>query len=1045
MSLPALSVRRPVTALMLMLVVVMLGAVAYSRLSLDLLPKIDPPVAAVITRFQGASPQEVADLVTIPLESAAATVPGTKEITSISQEGMSAIIMMFDWGQNMSQAREDITQRIDLVPLPEGVARPVVVEFDPTLLPIMQISLSAPEGVDLAGLTELATTTIKPRLAGLDGVASVELLGVVTNQITVKLDPGRLNAYRLPQDAVSAVIAASNLSYPLGTVDHEGLVLDLRLGGKFENIDDIKNLVVGYVPLQIPVPGGMEQQVRPVRLSDVATIEEEAVRGSSLARINGKPSVAITVQKEGTANTVFVARAVRRELDKLSSELGGLDIVVSMDQAQFIEETIDSVTDNLLMGAGLAVLVLLVFLRDVRSTLVIGISIPFSVITAFVLIYFGKLTLNIMTMGGLALGVGMLVDNSIVVIENIYQHVERGEDPVRAAISGAEEVQMAITASTLTTVVVFLPVVFVGGVSGILFKELALTVTFSLLASLVVALTVVPVLASKLLYRRTGRREAGAEHGPERAATGRRSTYTRLLRFCIEHRALFLAAVFLGAAGMVYLLLPGIQTEFLPAPDEGNFSISLAMKEGTPLDRVDQVVKKIEEVLNSDESVGTYSVTVGKSEGLSMLQSFFTGSTNARISVQVTEDAARQRATKTVMDRIEGKVKEVTGDALVTFNPQSSVLMMSGSAPGTVEVLISGPDILEVQKLSEEFSARMAEIPGMKSVRSSLSARKPEMMVIVDRDRAARSGLTPAQVALAVSRAVRGQTVSRFEKADEQGSDGVTTWDIVVRFDPDAVKDVSSLEEMMLWGQAGPVRLREVAAIVEGEGPVVIARNNQRMSARLTGQFAERSLGSVTGDLMNLISRTEIPEGYSVSIGGLSEIMQEGFSGLRFALYLAIALVYMVMAASFESLGIPFVIFFTMPLAAVGVLLALYVSGYAFGITAFIGIIVLAGVVVNNGIVLVDFMIQQRKAGLAPREAIIEGARRRVRPVLMTSLTTVLGLIPMALGLGRGGELAAPMALVTMGGLASSTVFTLFVIPVLYSLFAGAKTCGGEQ
>ncbi|MBE3518900.1 MAG: efflux RND transporter permease subunit [Firmicutes bacterium] len=1003
MSLPAISVRRPVTALMLMLMVIILGVVSYSRLGLDLLPKINPPVAAIITFFQGASPQEVADLVTVPLESAAATVPGTKEITSISQEGISAIIMMFDWGQDMAEAREDISQRIDLVPLPEGADKPVVVEFDPTLLPVMQVSLTAPEGVDVAGLTELATKTIKPRLEGLEGVASVDILGGVTKQVTVKLDPSKLNAYHLTQDVVSAVISASNLNFPLGTVENDGLVLDLRFSGKLKNLDELKDLIVGYVPLEAPVPG-MGPQVIPVRLGDVATVEEEVVRGGSIARINGKPSVAMTIQKEGTANTVFVARAVRRELEEISSELGGLDIVISMDQAKFIEEAIGSVADNLLMGAVLAALVLLLFLRDVRSTLVIGISIPFSVIATFVLLYFGKLTLNIMTMGGLALGVGMLVDNSIVVLENIFQHVERGEDPVRAAITGAEEVQMAITASTLTTVVVFLPVVFVGGISGILFKELALTVSFSLLASLVVAVTVVPMLASKLLFRRSRDRNAGTTTpAPEDGGERGRSVYGRILGWCLDHRALFLTVVFVGMSGTVWLLLPKIQTEFLPEADEGAFAITLSMREGTPLERIDEVVRDIEEILDSDDSVAAYSVTIGKPEGLGMLQSFFTGSADARISVKLTDRVTREKATRSVMERIERKVKEVVEDATVTFSPQSSILMMSGSAPGTVEVVVSGPDVREVQRLSEDFATKMASIPGMKAVRSSLTARKPEMMVVVDGEKASLNGLTPAQVALAVSRAVRGQTVSRFEKPEPESSQGVSTQDIVVKFDPESVRDVSDLKNILLWGRSGPVRLRDVASIVPGEGPVVIARNNQKLSARLTGQFAGRSLGSVTEDLVELISETTLPEGYSISIGGLSEIMQEGFSGLRFALCLAVVLVYMIMAASFESLGIPFIIFFTMPLAAVGVLLALYLSGYAFGITAFMGVIVLAGVVVNNGIVLVDFIIQRRMAGLPPREAVIEGSRRRVRPVLMTSLTTILGLIPMALGLGQGG------------------------------------------
>ncbi|HQD85916.1 MAG TPA: efflux RND transporter permease subunit [Bacillota bacterium] len=1051
MHLSEVSIRRPVAVLMLMLIVVLLGVVSYANLQMDLLPEITPPVAAIVTTFPGASATEVADLVTVPLETAAVTTSGIKDIMSISQEGVSIIVLTFDWGQDMVEARNDITQKLELVPLPEDASRPTVMKFDPTMLPVMQVAVTHLRDSAPGELTELANEVLKPRLEGVEGVAAVEVLGGLTRHVEVSLDPDKMSALGLTQDSIAALIAASNLNYPLGKLEENQLHLDLRLEGKFRSVEDLEDLVVGYAPSTLlgqlrsgrnslstnpdmaSHPAGLAQApslpvaMVPVTLKDLASVKETLAEATSITRINGDPSVTLMIKKEGSANTVTVARALRAELKNLESEISGLSTLISFDQAEFIELAINSVSENLLQGAALAILILLVFLRDIRTTLVIAVSIPFSIVATFVLMYFGNLTLNVMTLGGLTLGVGMLVDNSIVVIENIYRHIEEGKSPKQASLDGAKQVATAITASTLTTIVVFLPVVFVGGISGIIFKELAWTVTLSLLASLIVALTVVPMLASKWFSRKLG--AALGSRTPDTRQARYTGGYRRLVEWSLDNRILVFAVVAALIAGSYYLARD-IGTEFLPTTDEGSFSISVSMPEGLPLESTDEIVSKIEDILERHESVAMYSVSIGQGDTLTFMR--LSDNASAEILVAVTPEVMEDKSTQLVMEDVERQVNEIKGDAEVAFNLQSTLSMLAGGMEGSVEVSVSGPDIREVARLNDILVEKLKGVQGIKRVSSTLTERKPELHLVVDRQKAIAHGLTPAQVASAVSRAIRGQTVTRLEK------DG-TTFDVVVRYHKDSVKTIEDIGSLLLAGHSGTVPLKEIAQIVPGEGPISVYRIDQRLSASIRAQYSNRDLGSVTGEVSDLISSVDIPQGYAVEIGGMSQIMDESFEALKLAFVLAAILVYMVMAASFESLATPFVVLLTMPLGAIGVVAALYFSRHAFGITAFMGVIVLAGVIVNNGIVMVDFINQQRDAGVPLREAICDGATKRLRPVLMTSLTTILGLVPMALGWGEGAELAAPMALSLMGGLAAGTLLTLVLVPVVYSVFAGYK------
>ncbi|HOB30155.1 MAG TPA: efflux RND transporter permease subunit [Bacillota bacterium] len=1052
MNLARTSIKRPVGVLMVMLIVILLGAVSLTELNLDLLPQITPPVAAVITTFRGASANEVCELVTERIEAAVVTTSGIKDLMSISQEGISIVVLTFDWNQDMAEARTDINQKIELVPLPEGASKPTVMKFDPTMLPVMEISITHTKETDLPELTMLSEKTLKPRIEGIEGVASVDMLGGLTQQIQVQLDPAKLNALGLTQDAIAGIIAASNLNYPVGKVDKDGFLLDVRLEGKFKSIEDVEDLVVGYAPATLltsgvaglpnPAPAGAQlpgavQQVPmvPVKLKDVALVEQAFTDITSIARINGKSSVLLSVKKEGSANTVSVAREVRDELDKLKAEISGFDAIISFDQAKFIEESIRSVANNLLLGAVLAIIVLILFLKDFRTTIVIAISIPFSVIATFMLMYFGSLTLNIMTLGGLTLGIGMLVDNSIVVIENIYRHLELGIEPKEAAAKGAGQVATAITASTLTTLVVFLPIVFVGGVSGIIFKELALTVTFSLLASLVVALTVVPMLASVWFTnkKKHGAAVAHASTGntqPSSNGENQPGRYYKMVEWTLHNRLLVIVLVVALVAVSAYMGSQ-IGTEFMPTADEGGFSITVTMPEGTPIEKMDKLVLEIEDILDKNPAIQMYTASISAGAGITTLLTS-EGGTVATLTAVVTQETLDKKETIKVMEEVEREVDKIRDSAKISFTPQSTIALMAGGISGSVQLSVTGPDIAEVSRINDAVVEKIEQLDEVKEVTSTLTERKPQIHVIVNKEKAIVHGLTPAQIGTALSRAVSGQTVSRLEQDGE-------TFDIVVRYKKDALQTVEDLESLLLSGARGPVPLSEIAEVIDGEGPITINRLNQRTSATIRAKYADLTLGEITAKIADTISDIDVPDGYSIDIGGMSELMEEGFDALKLALVLAIILVYMVMAASFESLATPFVILLTMPLGIVGVVIALYIAGYAFGITAFMGAIVLAGIIVNNGIVMVDFINQERAEGIPLGEAICGGASKRLRAVLMTSLTTILALIPMAIGLGEGGELVAPMALSIMGGLASGTLFTLFVVPVIYSIFTGYR------
>ncbi len=1010
MNLPDLSIRRPVTVLMVFILVVVLGAVSLSRLPMDLLPDLNIPVAAVLTTYEGAGPYEVESMVTRPLERNLATVSHVTGITSQSSTGQSIVVLEFDWGVDMDFAMLEVRERLDLIKgfLPEGAGDPVPVKFDPSLLAGMSLAVSG--STDLAELKRVAEEEIAPRLERIPGVAAVEVTGGLTRVINVDVNQEKLNAYGLSLQNVVQTLQAENLNLPGGHVQSGSLELVVRTLGEFTGVEEISRI-------NLVTPGGAL-----VRLGEVAEVSDTFREQAGYVLLNGEPAVGLSLSRETGANSVTVSRAVRRELASLRNDLDvGLKIAVIMDEAEFIEETIADLANNAVVGGLLAVLILLLFLRNIVSTLIIGLAIPISLITTFVLIYFGKLSINMMTLGGLALGVGMMVDNAIVVLENIYRFRQEGASLVEAARDGTSEVGMAITASTLTTMVVFLPVVFIKGFVSQLFKELALTVSFSLFASLVVALTLVPMLCSRFLRLRRAE-EGKNEKKPGRFTAGLLRKYRLLLDWALRHRKLTLvlttAVFFLSLA-----LLSLIGMEFLPQMDQGQFTINIQMPRGTVLAETAAVVEKVDAVLAGIPEIETVMLTVGSGNITGIGGS---GGAADRASYTVNLTGRRRRSVEEIVEEVRRGVAAITG---ATIEVHSASMFISGFGDQRLSLKVKGDDFATLERISGELAALVAQVEGTREVSSSLEEGRPELRLMVDRAKASTWGLNPYTIAAQIRTAVQGTTATRLRT-------GGGEYDVRVRLQRENIPKVDDLHGLMLSTPLGAtVPLGEVASFITMQGPVSISREDQQRVVTVSSGLVGRDLGSIAREIQEIIDNYWLPPGYSVEIAGEAEQMFEAFNQLFFALGLAILFVYMIMAAQFESLLHPFTIMFTIPLALIGVVWALFLTGHNLSVPAIMGLVVLAGIVVNNGIVLVDYINILRRRGMSTYEAIMQAGPVRLRPILMTTLTTVLGLVPMSLGLGEGAEFRAPMAVTVIGGLTVSTFLTLVVIPVLYASF----------
>ncbi|MBU8904996.1 efflux RND transporter permease subunit [Desertibacillus haloalkaliphilus] len=1008
MQLTNFSIRRPVFTIVAMLLFLLLGFISLFNIPLTLIPEIDPPIGAVVTSYPNAGPEEVVDRVTTPLEDQLSTLSGLNTISSTSMEGSSMILLEFSWATSISEIENEVISRINQTPLPEGGDQPRFLTFDPSQLPIIQLSLAM--GEEVTDFQELVTD-LERELVKIDGVANIDTSGRIVEHIRVQLDQEQLETFQLAQEDIVSLIQSHHITLPGGTVQSGDHRLTTRVMSTLEGTEDIRSLVVAIDP----------ETYEEITVADVGTVEIVPEEIRSISRTNQEPSLLLSVQQQADANTAAVSSEFNQRLDELlhTSRYRELDVAVLFDQGEFIEEAIGNVSTALLFGGLFAMLVLFLFLRNLRSPLIIGIAIPFSVIVTFVLLYFSNFSLNIMTLGGLALGIGMLVDNSIVVIENIYRHLSMGKEPKHAARDGAKEVAAAITASTLTTVSVFLPVVFITGIIGNLFREFALTVSFSLFASLVVALTVVPMIVSRVLTSPKENVEERRRTSPFLVAV------ERSVRWSLRHRIAVVAItgglLVLGAFG-----LTTVGTEFLPASDEGFFTVDLEMERGTPLQDTFTVVEDIEAVLAGRQEIQDY-LTVTGSEGAEASLFGISGSHQAQVHVSMVPVRERNQSTVEFAQSIRRDLERAAGEADLSLNLQASF----GGSPNTLTFYVSDVEKDRLDEAVEDLYAELSGLSDVEEIRSDRTDTTNEIQIVVDPDAARAEGFVPAQIAQVVGDVTRGVTATQLVVPD----DGI--YEVTVRYDESVLDDIESLGNLRLRKQDGTfASLADVTVIEEGEGPATINRVAQEDAVEFHLQFGTTtSLGEFTATVRDHIDGMQLDENTVIAFTGDQQLLEDATSDLSLALVAAVVFVYLVMAAQFESFKYPLVIMFSVPLVLIGVAIGLTITQTPISVTALIGLIVLAGIVVNNSIVLVDYINQKKGSGLDSLEAIVEAVKDRIRPILMTATTTILGLVPLALGIGEGTEIQQPLGITVIAGLISSTLLTLFVIPVVYSLF----------
>ncbi len=1266
MNLAKMAVKRPVATGAILVLILVIGLVSLSQSPLDLLPDIEAPVLAVITALPGSSPQESLELVTRPIEESVSTVGGVTGINSISRENTSLVIVLFDWGADVKNLREDIRMRMDLVDLPDDASRPMILEFDPTLMPIMQISASGAD--DPARLTAWLQETAAPRLESIRGVAEVQIQGGVEEDIFVRANPKEMAEYEISFGQIANVLRTSLMDLPAGIVDLEDRQVRLRFLGRYAEPELLSDLIVGFkvdqeeldrligeeieldlnrlieaqdfgfagsgsggmgslpvrelywddifdfnsavvvgesiilpitdrvagredldlersmrlftvnpeitlqaesnylnlslsslglmpvsvdeapndssfpvkleqlwlieyaswdqdqviVPLDpaalqennissagltrlaerhplitqaapgyilisfhqnwpeireeplISIPdlqgllsdlesgarqglneasGGLEDlmieltttmlggntggsstganpfsgvdlgddiPVDPVTLGMVAEIEKTQYEPSSFSRYNMQPSIGLSIQKEGDANTVTVARQVREVLDELSEESIGTFSQISFDtifdQAEEIEFALADLARSLLGGAVLAIVVLLLFLKNWRTTMFIGLSIPSAIIATFTLLYFTDITINLMTLGGLALAAGMLVDNAIVVSENIYRQYQLGENPNDAAIKGAREVAGAITASTLTTISVFFPVVFLSGLAGQLFWEFALTVGCAILASLFMALTVIPLLASRTLQRRH-------EQGSKLSSLPRLPSYRRALKFTL-HRpwlVLLITVIFVAGGALGFTTLG---TELFPSPEESSFTVNISLPPGSTLETTDAYVSEIESILEDQPDVANYSVRTGGS-GFMGMRGGGGASNEARIRVDL--DPAALGEIDRVIEEVRSRADRLPYEAVNTYSSQS--VLDTAGFEARLELVVSGDNLEEVTRITGQAADILAEHPRFSDVQSSLEENRPEVHIRLDHSEALQKGVTLSQVASAVRESLEGIPVSRIETAE-----GIM--EIVLGYEKQEINTLEDLSEVGFYTAGGEfVRISEVAELEEAFGPRSIPRENRRIVGQIEASYGDLDLGTAAEEAFAALEQIALPDGYTINTAGSVVVMDEVLDELALILIVAMVLVYLVMAAQFESLLHPFIIILTLPMAYAGSVLALMITGNNISVPALIGLIVLSGILVNDGIIMVDYINQQRRLyGLELNRAILEGAAARLRPIMMTTATTALGLFPLALGIGEGAELQAPMAITIIGGQFTGTLLLLLAVPAIYKM-----------
>lgn len=1017
MKISRLSIRRGITFTMIYVIAIGFGIFGLGKLKLDLYPDITFPVIGVMTDYKGVGPEDIENTITRTLEKTVVTVENLEKITSWSKSGSSTLLLEFDWDTDMDQAEIDVRKMIDFVRdyLPDEASQPMTFAFNPSMQPIMFITISS-DRLGMAELRKLIKDRIEPAMERITGVASAGTSGGLERQIRVLIDPRKLAAHRVSLESIIQTLGMENLQIPGGLIDDEYTEYAVRTYGEYKNVDQIRNTVIG------------SRNGTPIYLKNVAHVIDGYKEQSEIVRNNGKPAIFMYIQKQSDANTVQTAAAVNAELPKIVQEIGqGIEFNLIWDQSSFIKRSLSNLTTTAIQAFLLAFLVLLFFLRHIRSSLIAAISIPTSIIITFFVMSQMGVTLNIISMAGLALAVGMLIDNSIVVLENIFRHRELNKEIRLAADEGTTEVGMAIIASTLTTLAIFLPILFVPGIAGVMFNDMVIAIVCSLSVSLGVALTLIPLMSSRFLRQEKKKLRnkffRNIDEGIGNFLAAMEQNYVRLLDWSLGHKKVVLAGIIVLVIASV-LIFTKIGGEFMPKTDQSFITVQVERETSASLTTTDQTFREIEKIITEEvPEAENVQLSFGIGEGFAAM--FGSGSNRGEINISLPDVTERNSSSFEIENRLRRRFEKIPGAKI----SMESGGMMFGSG-GDIEIKIFGYDRRIKTTLGDELEERMKTIDGVVDIQKSYSLPKPELQIRLDRDRISALGLSVYQVATTIETAVKGKLATKFREEGEE-------YDVVVQLDESYRQSKNDLENIFITSMTGiQVPLKNVASIAPGEAAAQIDREDQERMISVSCSVGGRDLQSVLRDIKAELAKMNFPPDYRWQIGGQAEDMQESFMWLGIAIIAAMFLVYMVMASQFESLLDPFIIIFTVPLAIMGAIWGLFITGTTLSVTALIGFVLLVGIVVNNGIVLVDYINQLReKHGYDLWVAILVGGKRRMRPILMTALTTILAMIPIALKLGSGAELWVGMARAVIGGLTLATILTLIVIPIIYLFF----------
>lgn len=1080
MKITDLSIQRPVTSLMFFLAIVLLGFVSLKELSVDLLPDISYPKLSVVTQYSGVAPEEMETLITAPLESAVSRIPGLRSVESVSKEGISYMTLEFSWGTDMDFALLHTREKLDNAQplLPEDVEEPTIIPLDPASKPVLVLSISGKRS--LLELKDFSEELIKPRLEQIDGIGSAEIAGGVEREIHVEIKPELLSLYGLSIDQIAQRIDDYNRNLQGGTIRKGRFKYALRVVGEFESVKEIGEISLKTMP---------DRAV--VRLKDVADISDSIKEREGMTRLDGEESIGILIRKEAGANTVKITSLAKDVLDEIQKENPQIQIFIVNEQAEYIRNAISSVIFSIILGGVLAFLILFVFLQDLKTPVIISVVIPISIIATFNLMFFRHITLNVMSLGGLALGVGMLVDNSIVVSESIFRHWGLGKGLKQAASIGSKEVGMAVTASTLTTISVFLPVIYVHGVAGQLFRDQALTVTFALLSSLVVSLTLLPMLLSRTFVLSFPKEMRNGEPRKKRIKilSGRKfwnyllvplrlvqwfiyaalkwllwvldfvfsfvlqffslffhyltipfraviriifkafnagyeafsQTYHKALLWSLDHKSRVLAGsiAFLALTAFLGFQIP---RELMPKPRSLSFEINIKTPIDYSLEQTADAVTSLESWLGKRDEIASYFSQIGVVSGMESLNPDISLN-SARIFVNV----SHHHNVHLIIENLRDYLMRIPGLAFSITREQAAISQFLAFSSSEVGIKIKGEDLTLLKNYAAQLVSKLKDIPEITDVTTNIGEGKPEFLVRINKAAIEKYNISPGDVGNYLINAVRGREATQFKELEKEYS-------VLVRLEERTRQNIESLLDEPVSIGKFIIPLRELVSYKIEKGPKEIRRENQVREVLVSANLRSAKISQVAPLIQKIIDSLSLPENYGAVLSGEQEEMTKSFRSLIFALCLAVLLVYMIMAAQFESLKHPFLILFTLPMGLIGAVWALIITGQTINVISAIGVVVLAGIVVNDAIVKIDYTNQLRKGGMPAREAILEASRVRLRPILITTVTTVFGLFPMSLGLGKGSELQQPMAITVIGGLLFATFLTLILIPLVYDM-----------